>query len=61
MSDYCIDHVGQLLAEKLGYITETAMRGEFHPENGVRASGAGNFVAWLYARMVGAQVGFVNQ
>jgi hypothetical protein len=60
MSDYCIEQVGQQLAEKLGYITEEALKGEFHPEKAERASGAGNFVAWLYAKMVGAQVGFVN-
>lgn len=60
LSDLCIDLMGQQLTEKIGYITETAIKDDFDPDKGYRTSAAGNWVASMHARMVGAQVGFVN-
>ena len=49
-----------ILSRKIGYITRSAQRHVYLPGSGGRSTTAGNWQASITARIVGAEIGFVN-
>ena len=61
LTDEAIDLISGVLEAKIGYITESALCNTFLPDSGDRATTCGNWCSSIFARIVGADVGFVNR
>lgn len=61
LTDEAIDLISGVLQAKIGYITESVLRDTYLPDSGDRATVCGNWCSSIFARIVGADVGFVNK
>ena len=61
VTDEAIDLISGVLEAKIGYITESALRNTYLPDSGDHATTCGNWCSSIVARIVGADVGFVNK
>ena len=61
LTDEAIDLISGVLEVKIGYITESVLRDTYLPGSGDRASTCGNWCSSIFARIVGADVGIVNE
>ncbi|MBR7015226.1 MAG: 5'-nucleotidase C-terminal domain-containing protein [Lachnospiraceae bacterium] len=59
LTDEVLAELDELFKSEVGYITESALKSAL-PESGGRSSTCGNWMASILARIVGADVGFVN-
>ena len=60
LTDAVLASLSDILNQKIGTITESALRYVYLPNSGNRATTAGNWAASIIARIAGADIGFVN-
>ena len=61
LTDDVMEILSDLYRQKIGYITESAFRYVYLPDSGDRSTTCGNWIASIYARIVDADVAFINR